>query len=152
MRSLASCTRTLLLLAIMGPNPQVEAQGYCRTALGSHPFPALRNAHESIRAPDLETVVWDMTLAQSLRRDSILKGLIAVPRDVVFPTYFDTHGVADSIRRRIGADSLLATAASLQLAAMWEGETSGRTDQLALAAASLYHDWRLPPQAALTFL
>src|SRR5512143_3781746 len=127
MRSLASCTRTLLLLAIMGPNPQVEAQGYCRTALGSHPFPALRNAHESIRAPDLETVVWDMTLAQSLRRDSILKGLIAVPRDVA------THGVADSIRRRIGADSLLATAASLQLAAMWEGETSGRTDQLALA-------------------
>ena len=136
----------------MRPNPGVQAQGYCRTALGTRPFPAFRNAHEGIRAPDLEVVVWDMTLARSLRRDSILKGLIAVPRDVVFPTYFDTHGIADSLRRRIAADSLLAIAASLQLAAMWEGETSGRTDQMALAAASLYHDWRLPPQAALTFL
>jgi hypothetical protein len=147
MRSLASCTRTLLLLAVFGQKSRVEAQGYCRTALGSRPFPAFRNAHEGIRAPDLETVAWDMTLAQSLRRDSIVKGLIAVPGGdvILFPTRFDTHGVADSIRRRLAADSSLAIAASLQLAAMWEGEASG-------AAASLYHDWRLPPQAALTFL
>jgi hypothetical protein len=143
------------MVAAVAVGPSLSAQSFCRAAVNSRPLSEFRNTHESayLKAPEVRGFLWEASLARSVHLDSIAKGLVQNAGDYVLADgYINTDGIADSLRRTVAHDTAVAAAIALKLAEVWDAAHVGATEGMAFAAASIYHDWHLPPQAALRYL
>src|SRR2546422_3014309 len=128
----------ILSLSMTRPSVGV-GQEFCRRALADRPFPQLRNGTAPPQSTNLYSVVWGLSLARSLRVDSVSRGLIKNSGGYTFAElYLDSAAIPQSIRSRAPADSAGRWHVAFQIADLFNAGDAGATEGMAYAAASLY--------------
>jgi len=147
------CCACVALATVLALPRHTHAQDFCPAALKDRPFANLRNARQPLESDTFYSVTWDAALNRAFHLDSLDKGLIHGSGGYELSDwYIDASDIAVSLRRSIAADTTLQRNAAFDLSHLFEGGPAGATEGMAYVAASIYSDWRLPPEPAAAFL